>query len=419
MARSSADDVVGLICTEQNRDSEWPYTLDVPALISEGWSPQPFQDFVLKIHSRCDLACDYCYMYQATDQGWRSQPKTMDRAVIRQTAGRIAEHAAAHDLRRVDLILHGGEPLLCGPDLISFTVTTMREALPPGVGLVVSLQTNGMLLDEGYLRLLAALGVQVGVSLDGDQAAHDRHRRRADGRGSHARVAAALHLLAEEPHRRVYGGILCTVDPRNDPVRTYEALLRFRPPAVDFLLPHGNWTTPPAGRLPGSPATPYADWLITVFDHWYAAVPRQTGVRLFEGIMHLLLGGTAGVEGLGLEAMRCVVIETNGDIEQGDVLKTAYAGATKTGLHVATASFDDALLLAPIAARQLGAAALGPTCRSCGLRRVCGAGHYAHRYRAGSGFANPSVYCPDLYALITHVHRRLAADVARLRPAAS
>ncbi|GII81183.1 radical SAM protein [Sphaerisporangium rufum] len=385
------------------------------ALIEKGWSPHPFRNFVLKIHSRCDLACDYCYMYQAADQGWRSQPRVMSRALVRRVAERIAEHARAHALPHVNVVLHGGEPLLAGHRHLGFAATALREALPPAVGLRVSVQTNGMLLDEEHLRLFARLGVRVGVSLDGDQDAHDRHRRRADGRGSHARAVAAVRRLAEGPYREIFGGLLCTVDPRNDPVRTYEALLAHRPPAIDFLLPHGNWTAPPPGRASGSPATPYADWLIAVFDRWYDAPVRETGVRSFEAIVHLLLGGTVALEGLGLSPMRCVVVETDGAIEQGDALKTAYPGATATGLHVATASFDAALRLPAVAARQLGAAALAADCARCPVRRVCGGGHYAHRYRAGSGFANPSVYCPDLYRLIGHVRHRLAADVAGLR----
>jgi uncharacterized protein len=47
---------------------EWPLTLDVPALMATGWKPIPFREFVIKIHSRCDLSCDYCYMYEMVDQ---------------------------------------------------------------------------------------------------------------------------------------------------------------------------------------------------------------------------------------------------------------------------------------------------------------------------------------------------------------
>ena len=45
------------------------------------------------------------------------------------------------------------------------------------------------------------------------------------------------------------------------------------------------------------------------------------------------------------------------------------------------------------------------------IRLVCGGGHYAHRYRPGRGFANPSVYCPDLILLIGHIRERLRIDI--------
>jgi len=287
------------------------------------------------------------------------------------------------------------------------------------VAVAVSLQTNGVLLDSRYLRLFDELGVRVGVSLDGDEAAHDRNRRRANGQGSHRRVVEALGLLTSPPFRRVFGGLLCTIDLRNDPIRVYEALLEFGPPAIDFLLPHGNWTTPPPGRVPDDPATPYADWLIAIFDRWYDAPHDVPRVRMFDEIIHLLLGGASATEQVGLSPSAMVVVETDGAIEQSDLLKSAYHGAAATGLHVLHHSFDDALRLPAIAARQIGRAALAAPCRACPVSEVCGGGLYVHRYRAGSGFANPSVYCPDLFRLIAHIRSRVAADlaaVARNRP---
>jgi uncharacterized protein len=107
-----------------------------------------------------------------------------------------------------------------------------------------------------------------------------------------------------------------------------------------------------------------------------------------------------------------VVIETDGTIEQGDSLKAAYHGAPRTGLHVATDPFNAALLLPGIVARQLGEQALSDKCRACDIRRVCGGGLYAHRYRSGTGFANPSVYCPDLMRLIGHIKDKMQADLS-------
>jgi uncharacterized protein len=386
---------------------EWPASLDVAALRASGWSPLPFREFIVKVHSRCDLACDYCYMYEMADQSWRNQPRVMDARTADRTAQRIAEHAHGHALRQVSLILHGGEPLLAGPDLITRLVTATREAAGPGVAVDVSAQTNGVGLSDAYLRLFDEMGIRVGVSLDGDASAHDRHRRFRGGRGSYPQVTAALVRLQDFP--RLLGGLLCTIDVRNDPVETYEALAGWNPPRIDFLLPHGTWDQPPPLRVPDPAATPYADWLISVFDHWYPK-PRAS-IRLFEEIMHLLLGGTAHSEAVGLSPARMVVVETDGSIEQADSLKIAFDGAPATGLHVARDPFDAALRLPTVAARQIGEAALSAQCQACPVRRVCGGGLYAHRYRAGTGFANPSVYCPDLMALIGHIRTRMQADL--------
>jgi uncharacterized protein len=391
---------------------EWPASLDVPALRADGWVPLPFREFIVKVHSRCDLSCDYCYMYEMADQSWRNQPRAMSPETVQLVARRIGEHARAHALTDVMLILHGGEPLLAGRDLISSLVIATRKAAGPGTRVNVSIQTNAVGLNEAYLRLFEELDVRVGVSVDGDMTAHDRHRRFANGRGSYQAVADALSRLRQYP--QLYGGLLCTVDLRNDPVRTYQALADFDPPRIDFLLPHGTWEQPPPGRVPDPASAPYARWLIEVFERWY---PKPaTRVRLFEETMHLLLGGASDSEVVGLAPARMVVIETDGSIEQEDSLKAAFDGAPATGLHLDRDSLDAALALPEIAARQIGERALSQQCRDCPIHPVCGGGLYSHRYRSGTGFANPSVYCADLMALIGHIRNRMQADLAARHP---
>ena len=309
--------------------------------------------------------------------------------------------------------MHGGEPLLAGRELISELTRATRTAVGTGVQVDIRVQTNGVGLDDSYLRLFDEHGIRIGVSLDGGAESHDRHRRFSSGRGSYAAVTAGLDRLTRPAFRHLFSGLLCTIDLRNDPVETYKALAEFDPPRIDFLLPHGTWASPPPGRMPGAPETPYADWLIEIFDHWYST-PR-IGVRQFEDIMHLLLGADSSNEMLGLSPTRIAVIETDGAIELADNLKVAYHGAGATGLHVASNPLDEALLLPGVVARQLGSRSLSTQCRACDVRRVCGAGLYAHRYRPGTGFYNPSVYCPDLMKLIGHVRETMRADISERR----
>jgi len=374
-------------------------------MLKAGHQPAPFRQFILKVHSRCNLSCSYCYVYEMADQGWRTQPKRMRRELAVTAVERIAEHVKEHDLTSVDTILHGGEPLLAGRDWLEDLVDTLRARVPAQVN--VTVQTNGTLLDGRMLQAFKKLGVRVGVSLDGDAEATARHRRYADGRNSYGAVTDSLHLLDSADFRDCYGGLLCTISVGNDPVSTYETLLKFNPPAVDFLLPHANWDCPPPGRG-------YAAWLIAIFERWYAAPVQETNIRLFSELIQLVLGHSSGVEGLGIAPSTLVVIDTDGAIKQLDSLSSAYSGAADTGLHIATNSLDEALSHPTTVARQIGTAALSAECLACPVLKLCGGGLYPHRFRRGAGFRNPSVYCADLLRVTAHVRDRVLADLRSL-----
>ncbi|OAA24526.1 uncharacterized protein UG55_102948 [Frankia sp. EI5c] len=395
---------------------EWPGSeLTRARLIGREWQPVPFRQFVLKVNSRCNLSCTYCYVYHLADQSWRRQPVTMSPEIVAATARGIARHAERHGLTRVEVILHGGEPLLAGAGFLGHVARQVRSAVDPGTAVEFTVQTNGTLLTPAFLDLCAEVGMKVGVSVDGGAADNDRRRVRHDGGGSHASVEAGLRLLTSEQFRPLLSGLLCVVDLAGDPRTIYENLLAWRPPSMDFLLPHGNWTSRPPGRDADERSTPYGDWLGALFERWYSAPEHETDIRLFLEILVLLLGGSSQVETIGLSPSAVLVIETDGAIEQVDALKSAYAGAAATGLTVLRDDFDEAFRHPGIRARQIGAAALGPECSACPVHRVCGGGYYPHRYRAGSGFKNRSVYCPDLFALITMIERRIRADVGGVR----
>ncbi|WP_261554211.1 FxsB family cyclophane-forming radical SAM/SPASM peptide maturase [Frankia tisae] len=395
---------------------EWPHgVLPDAELRRTGWRPEPFRQFVLKVHSRCNLSCTYCYVYHQADQGWRAQPAAMSRRTVAATAARVADHARRHGLSEVQVVLHGGEPLLAGADLLDHLVTVFQCAAPTGTHVSFSLQTNAVLLDERMLDLCLGHGIRVGVSVDGGVEHHNRRRVRRNGTESLADTQGGLARLTSERFSAAFGGLLCVIDLESDPVEVYESLLAWRPPAVDFLLPHGNWLARPPGRVADERDTPYADWLAALFDRWYSAPEHETDLRLFDEIIALLLGGRSRVETVGLTPSTVVVVETDGSIEQVDALKSAYHGAASTGLHVNRDDFDAALHHPGIVARQIGAAALGEECARCPVHQVCGGGYYPHRYRPGTGFRNRSVYCPDLFDLIMHIGNRIRADLDRAR----
>jgi len=376
----------------------------------------PFRQFIIKVHSRCDLACDHCYVYEHADQSWRARPKVISPAVVAQAGARIAEHARAHRLPEVQVVLHGGEPLLAGARRLSAIAAALRAAIEPSCALDLRIHTNGVQLDEEFCELFLAQRIKVGVSLDGDREANDLHRKFASGKSSFSQVVRAINLLRQDRYRECYAGLLCTIDIRSDPYAVYRTLADLEPPAVDFLLPHATWDTPPPGLEAGQ--TPYADWLAAVFGAWKAD-GRRVPVRIFDSIIATSWGGASRAESLGLEASELLVIETDGSLEQADSIKVAFDGAPATGLDLSDHPLDEAAAHPAIRARQLGLAGVSQTCRQCPVVSSCGGGLYAHRYRSDTGFDNPSVYCADLEKIITHIRADLRPAITTTTPPSS
>jgi uncharacterized protein len=350
-------------------------------------------------------------MYEAVDQGWLQQPKMMSSAVLTQALRRIVEHVGS-SAEPVDLVLHGGEPLLVGPAGMRTMLERIHDGLRPLSAFTVTVQTNGVRLDQAFAELFLEFGVRVGISLDGGRAATDRHRRFANGRSSFPLVQRAAELMSGPPFRPSFAGLLCTIDVANSPSETFDELLAFNPPRIDFLLPHATWDSPPAAARQGT--TPYADWLIEIFDRWYAD-PDLVGIRLFEELMHALLGGVSRSEAIGFSAPASVVIETDGSIEQTDALKITFPGAAATGFSVLAHSLDEMLQDPATAAASFGNE-LSAICRSCPVLAGCGGGLYPHRYRSANGFDNPSVYCHELERLVRYIDGRIRADLPFARP---
>ncbi|MEO3807980.1 FxsB family cyclophane-forming radical SAM/SPASM peptide maturase [Sphaerisporangium sp. B11E5] len=379
---------------------------------AEDTAAEPFKSFICKVASRCNLDCDYCYVYHHADQSWRDQPQRMSLATAAQLGRRINEHAVAHGLGRVDFILHGGEPLLLGVDYLRALCETVT-AHAPDVRIRWNGQTNGTEFTDEVLKFCEEWDVCFGLSIDGPRAANDRHRVDHAGRSTFDQAERALRLLSGRG-RRHWGGVLAVIDLESDPVETYAYLRAFEPPSIDFLLPLGHHDMRPPGKETSLSGTPYADWLLAIFDVWYHERPQPIRIRRFRDVIGLYLGATRSSEEWGLQPVDFIVVESNGEIQAVDTLKVTYPGACRLGMDVFRHSFDDALTSPMVRARQQNWRTLGETCRRCDVVRICGGGYFPQRYSREDGFQNVSVYCADLMKLIRVVTGTVRRDLAAL-----
>lgn len=351
---------------------------------------------VLKVTQRCNLDCDYCYVYNRGDTSWRSRPAYISDDVVRALAGRIGEHCRRYALQRFVVELHGGEPLLLGKRRMQSLIDTVRTACP-GIDVRFVLQTNGLLLDERWLAFFARNGMTFGLSLDGPPELADRHRTLRNGKGTTRKLLDVVESLRAAPAPEgasfddLFGGVLCVVDPSahgGSLVRWFRDH-GFR--NFDLLLPDGTHANPPGGwRGAGE----YLRFLLEAFDEWYRGGADGPRIRLFEVMMLGLLGERPVLDALGGDLNGLCVVESDGSIGIHDVLRMCLGTYSADTLNVFDHTLDSRGAHYRIGEIQKPC----ETCLGCPFFASCRGGYLPHRFD-GSSFDNPSMYCAALYGL--------------------
>lgn len=142
----------------------------------------------------CNLGCKYCYIENGAGSYKTVRlmsAEVMDRGL--ETFSRILNPTLAEP----QVILYGGEPLLNRPGVTHAIerVHTMKTTgqLPAGTG--ITLNTNGTLIDDAFVKFIRDKGIQIALSLDGNQVEHDAMRPFKGGRGSFAAVMRTCQRL--------------------------------------------------------------------------------------------------------------------------------------------------------------------------------------------------------------------------------
>jgi uncharacterized protein len=363
-----------------------------------------FDQFVIKIASRCNLACEYCYEYFHGDDSWRRQPRFMAIETIKKVAQRIADHAKNHQLNHVSISLHGGEPMLAGLERLSEYVKIFQKEIK-NTNLGIGIQSNGTLYNLKIHEWAMNTGVTIGISIDGPPPINDKRRFYANGKGSSEKIEQTLLILKNTP---VFSGILSVIDVSCDPINALNYLSSWQPPILDFLLPHGNWQNYPPSKSKIDGEIVYGHWLARVFDEWWSSSNlSRIRIRTFEEIILRLLNLPGTLETLGVEPVTLLTIATDGSYEGVDTLKSAFPGAQVLNMNVKDNSLDDALNHKSVIMRQLGIKSLSHQCQKCEIVHVCGGGYLPHRFGEDGTFLHPSIYCEDLLYLINHISSTL------------
>jgi uncharacterized protein len=337
-------------------------------------------------------------MYNLGDETYKLQPKFMKEETVDNIFLKVKNHLRKYDGKRFKFLFHGGEPLLVKQSFfVSFCekAGVLQKELPD-VKFDFVVQTNGVLIDKSWCDLFNKYNINVSISIDGAKEAHDMYRKDHAGKGSYDEVMKGALMVKKELG---YLNLVSVINVNESPKENYEAFQKIDSTAINYLLTdytHDNYPY-------DNNQTPTADWLIELFDLWVNDTKKRF-VPFFVGMMKKLLG----ISNSEHNEVTLLVLETNGEMEVIDSLKSCGNAFTKNHLNIK----DNELL--DIMNTKLGdlyfkesTKKLCAKCEQCPIKDVCKGGRLVHRYSSKNGFNNPSVYCKDLVKIISHIQRYL------------
>src|SRR5262249_3132255 len=152
-------------------------------------APGPLELLVLQPTPFCNLDCSYCYLPNRQSTR-RMSPDTLEQAFHWVFSSGLARQPFT-------LLWHAGEPLVLPLSFYETAAVLLQRHNVANVPVLQSFQTNATLLDADWCAFLRRPDVHLGVSVDGPDFLHDRHRRTRQGRGTLDRVEQGIHLLHE------------------------------------------------------------------------------------------------------------------------------------------------------------------------------------------------------------------------------
>ena len=356
-----------------------------------------FQVFAKPGGSVCNLDCHYCYYLKKEHLYPEGELFRMPESLLEEY---IIQHIDASSGPVINFSWHGGEPTLLGLDYFRKIVNLQRKHHPPNKRITNGIQTNGTLLDEDWCRFLAAEGFSVGLSLDGPQEMHDRHRVTKGQKPTQKQAMHGYELLRQH---QIPCDILCVVHAQNVqfPTRVYRFFKQIQAQYIEFLPLVEPQPDNEGGVSPRTvPAEALGNFLCTIFDEWMRQDIERIKVQIFE---------EAARTAFGQEHSLCIFRKTCGDVpvveHNGDVFSCDHFVNTEHRLgNIEEAPLVD--FLESPAQRAFGQAkwdTLPRYCQACGILNMCHGGCPKDRIvRAPDGEAGLNYLCAGYKRFFTH-----------------
>ena len=354
-------------------------------------------EFVLKLASRCNIQCTYCYWFE--DPLVLKSPKFLSDANLELFLKKLEKHIHRYSLDKVSIAFHGGEPTLYPLTKFQQLCQQLRDIENQSQCKVqLSMQSNALLINDDWIKVIKQYGIRLGVSLDGSKLVHDQYRIDARGRGTFKRTTDQIEYLK---HNAIDVYLLSVASPE---VSAREQMALFvdhlNIKDFDILIPHQHHDNAHSHEQ-----TSISDYYVELFDLYLDRyLDLGVNIRLLDGIMCQLVGGKSSIQGYGF--ISTVTLLTDGHLEATDDLRM-IKNLPVSKIHITSHQLQQVTedpLWQSVYSSSIN---LAPKCEQCEFKFTCGAGPMVTRWSNTNQFNNPSVFCEDFISLFKHINQRL------------
>ncbi|MFZ4801772.1 MAG: radical SAM protein [Chlorobium sp.] len=349
---------------------------------------------VIKTTDSCNAACHYCYEENAVDGTVRTIPLDVVEEIYRW----VAESGLA----KVQLVWHGGEPLLAGICFFQQIFSIQAKYERAGLEYIHSLQTNGILVDDDWIKLFRYYRIGVGISLDGPAWLHDFQRPLSTGCPSHSRVISALDRMTAAGLRVSLSAVVTqkSLGAEREIISFFSAL-----PAesVDFLP-----MTVLASKLQDHSflisAIEFSQFICEIYKEWSRLDEERISIRYLE---NMIRGITGCHPSLCTFSGRCgayISIDFDGSLYPCDSFMRAQE--FRMG-NLRDKTLNTLLSTSRYHTFRADIAQLPHTCENCEILQACNGGCPSERYSGDGKFMRLYPFCGTRRDLA----RLIAADL--------
>jgi len=366
---------------------------------------------VYKVAERCNINCTYCYYFNMGEETPFDRPKLASDEVTARLAHWIAQGCDELRIPHAKISFHGGEPTLMGVKAFGDACRRLRVTIEPVARVSLSIQTNGIMLDQRWVDQFVEHAVGVGVSIDGPETANDRFRLDYRGRSTFRRTEDAIRRLVDA--QRAGGprpSTISVLHHGNDYRAIYRYLRGLGVTELNFLLPDRN--VDDLAFVTSGAAADYGTCLSDIFLEWLEEDDLGVHIKFIDQMMsHFKCDTTPGhVFRHHKKTNQVVIARSDGTVAIDDTFIPALNWYKNAPVYSTAHRTLREFLADPIFCEiEATNNALPSGCRECRWQQVCRGGDLENRFSAQRGFDNPSVYC-DAYKVM---YREVCAALVR------